>query len=466
MASRQDQLHSYQFMVQRVVAAVVMRETDPAQSPFRRAAGATMVGVLVAALALAGVAVYGVLVPGDGTGWREPGSVLVERESGARYVYLDGRLHPVLNYASALLIAGSAGGPARTVAVSRATLTGVPRGGPLGIAAAPDSLPGADQLVGLPWTVCSAQLGGPGAAAESLLFVGTAVGGGQPLAGGTGLLAQTPDGGLHLIWHAHRFAIPDPAVVRAAFGWGGQVPVRVAAALANAVPRGPDLAAPVLPGTAGAPSRAVRHRRVGSVVVVVTQGGARQYAVVLAGGLAPISQVQADLLLSDPAEVAALHQVRAEPMSQGEFSLAPVAPLPGAVAGLPDSTPVLARTSTVETGVCARVDGEREPSRIAVEVPLPGASGAVRTGGGGVADRILVPPGQGAVVAAVASAGAPAGTVCLLTDLGVRHPLSTVDVLPLLGYGGVRPVRVPAHLVALLPAGRVLDPVAARAPAG
>ena len=47
MPSRQDQLHSYQFMVQRVVAALVMRETDPAQSPFRRAAGASLASVLV-----------------------------------------------------------------------------------------------------------------------------------------------------------------------------------------------------------------------------------------------------------------------------------------------------------------------------------------------------------------------------------------------------------------------------------
>jgi hypothetical protein len=35
----------------------------------------------------------------------------------------------------------------------------------------------------------------------------------------------------------------------------------------------------------------------------------------------------------------------------------------------------------------------------------------------------------------------------------------------MLGYGSVQPVRVPASLVALLPAGRALDPDAARAPA-
>src|SRR5262245_2790829 len=104
MPSRQDQLHSYQFMIQRVVSALVMRETDPAQSPFRRIASATMAGALFAALGLAGAAVYGALRGASAEGWRDNSTVIIERESGAKYIYRDGTLHPVLNYASALLI--------------------------------------------------------------------------------------------------------------------------------------------------------------------------------------------------------------------------------------------------------------------------------------------------------------------------------------------------------------------------
>ena len=111
MASRQDQLHSYQFAVQRVVAAMVAGDADPIRSPTRRLAGASLAGVLVGTLCLAAVAVYGVLAPGGATGWHNQGAIVVEKETGARYVYLDGALHPVLNYASALLIAGAAAGP-------------------------------------------------------------------------------------------------------------------------------------------------------------------------------------------------------------------------------------------------------------------------------------------------------------------------------------------------------------------
>ncbi|MFD0823356.1 type VII secretion protein EccB, partial [Micromonospora zhanjiangensis] len=153
MPSRQDQLHSYQFTVQRVVAALVLRETDPPHSPLRRAAGTALAGVLIAAIGIGAAAVYGVLTGTGGTDWRDPRSVIVEKESGARYVYRDDTLHLVLNYASARLIIGTP--DPKTVLVSRRSIDGVPRGAPLGIADAPDSLPDPGRLTSTPWTVCS-----------------------------------------------------------------------------------------------------------------------------------------------------------------------------------------------------------------------------------------------------------------------------------------------------------------------
>jgi hypothetical protein len=99
-------------------------------------------------------------------------------------------------------------------------------------------------------------------------------------------------------------------------------------------------------------------------------------------------------------------------------------------------------------------------SRVLVDPVVPdGTVPAGRTG----ADRVLVPRGGGALVEAAASPTAPpgSGTVSLVTDAGVRYPLASADLLGPLGYGGVAPVRVPAGLVALLPDGPALDPVAA-----
>jgi hypothetical protein len=45
----------------------------------------------------------------------------------------------------------------------------------------------------------------------------------------------------------------------------------------------------------------------------------------------------------------------------------------------------------------------------------------------------------------------------------VRYPLASTEVADVLGYRDVAPVPVPAALLDLIPVGRSLDPVAARA---
>jgi hypothetical protein len=68
-------------------------------------------------------------------------------------------------------------------------------------------------------------------------------------------------------------------------------------------------------------------------------------------------------------------------------------------------------------------------------------------------------------VEAVPQPGAPGGALSVVTDLGRRYAVPDAAVLSTLGLG-VTPVRVPANVVALLPAGPALDPEAARAAAG
>jgi hypothetical protein len=78
---------------------------------------------------------------------------------------------------------------------------------------------------------------------------------------------------------------------------------------------------------------------------------------------------------------------------------------------------------------------------------------------------VVVPPGRGAVVESLAAPGSPNGALALVTDQGVRYPVPSTEVLATLGYAGVRPQRLPAALVALIPAGPALDPAAAVLPA-
>jgi type VII secretion protein EccB len=472
MPSRQDQLHSYQFMVQRVVAALVMRETDPAQSPFRRAAAATLASVLVAAIALAGIGVYGLIVGGGSTSWRNTDAVIVEKETGALFVYRDEKLHPVLNYASALLIVGSAA-PKR-VLVSGKSIGGVARGTPLGISDAPDSLPDAKRLVGPPWTLCSAPADDGDEEARSVLLVGAGAGGdaatGGESIGDEAVLARHPDDSVHVIWHGRRHRVLNPSLVLVALGWTGQRPVPTAPALLNAVPAGRDLA-PVNIAGRGEDSEAVPGTKVGEVFEVSSLGGAKQYAVGLRGGLAEVTEVQAALILNDRRTFEQLGQEQPTALNSAEYSsrrkAGSLVPR-GDDDALPATPP---QVVTPEGGtVCAVVQGDSGISDVRVSTRVPDASGGARTGarteGGTVlADLVVVQPGRGAVVESAPAPGADGGALSVVTDLGVRYAVPGRDVLGMLGYGGVRPVRMPASLVSLLPSGKALNPDAARAPA-
>ncbi|GAA4576223.1 type VII secretion protein EccB [Micromonospora coerulea] len=456
MPSRQDQLHSYQFTVQRAVAALVMRETDPAQSPFRRLAGAGLASVLVAAIGLGGFALYG-LFAGGGSSWRDTGAVIVEKESGARFVYREQKLHPVLNYASALLIIGV--DRPKTVLVSRRSIEGVPRGLPLGIADAPDSLPAPGRLSTAPWTVCSLASTEAGRTEpRSALLIGRDAGGGRPL-GEQGVLLRHPDGSLHLLWHNRRHLLRDTDRVLAALAATRERAVPVAPALLNTVPAGADLAPPPLRGL-GDPSDRVTGATVGDVYLVRNSGGGRQYAVAERDGLTGITELQAGLLL------ARTGQGDPKPITLGRFAALPKLPdrVPTGPTAPPPAPP---RLAAVDGGaVCLRVGddaGVREV-RVGATPPDLAADGRTPAGRGGVlADQVVVEPGRGAVVESAAAPGASGGAVSVVTDLGRRYVLAGGGVLGMLGYSGVKPVRLPAGLVSLVPAGSPLDPAAARA---
>ncbi|MFJ2086457.1 type VII secretion protein EccB [Micromonospora chokoriensis] len=453
MPSRQDQLHSYQFSVQRAVAALVMRETDPAQSPFRRLAGAGLASVLVAAILLGGFALYG-LFAGGGKGWRDPGAVIVEKESGARFVYREQKLHPVLNYASALLIVGA--DRSKTVLVSRRTIDGVPRGLPLGIADAPDSLPAPGRLATAAWTVCSTVPAGE--APRSALLIGTEPDGGRQLED-EALLLRHPDGGLHLVWHQRRYLVRDASMVLAALATTRAQAVPVAPALLNSLPAGTDLAPLDLPDL-GRPATRVPGTAIGTVYLVSNSGGGRQYAVALDAGLAGITELQAGLLLARTGQGAPV------PLTLGQFAALPTVPdlAPTGQDAPPPTPPRLAAGG--DGALCTRVADDGGVGEVRWGVPLQDLAASPRTAPAGdavLADHVLVEPGRGAVVEAAAAPGATGGAVSVVTDLGRRYVLADREVLPMLGYGGVRPLRLPAGLVSLVPAGATLDPAAARA---
>lgn len=457
MPSRQDQLHSYQYSLQRVVAALVTHDPDPYRSPMRRAGMTALVGLLVAAVAVGAVAVYGVLT-GAGSGKPDnPAAVYVEKGTGARFVVSDGKLHPVLNFSSALLLA--TGNEPDVITTSTEQLAKVPLGPTLGIPDAPDSLPDAGGLLKDAWSVCTAS--GDDNAPTSTLLIGDAVRGGSEMAasGGFALVVRDPAGETYLVYENRRFLIPAGrlAATLSAIGLNGQPSWPVATAWVNAVPLGPDLTPPAIAGF-GAPS-GIGNLTVGQLV---TNADATQFSVVLADGVSPVTPMQAQLLQTvlgarSPVPLGAdFNQVTSSPTKVSDV---------GRANPLPKTVPASAVTPR---RVCLTrpLDGD---ARIQIDpvVPAGVAVSSATVSGGVQVDQMHVTRGTGAVVISSASSTAPAsaGTVTLVTDIGLRYSVASREALAKLGYGGITLPRVPAELVSLLPQGPALDPARAARPA-
>ncbi|MEV4705387.1 type VII secretion protein EccB [Actinoplanes sp. NPDC049316] len=473
MPSRQDQLHSYQYSQQRVVAALVTHDPDPHRSPLRRAGTTVLISIVVAALAVGGAAVYGLIKGRSSVDPRNEAVVFLEKGTGARYVYLksDDKMHPVLNYASGLLAANAPAPELRNA--SRESLAKVPLGDPLGIPGAPDSLPPAKGgLVENVWTVCSQVADSE--APQSVLAVGTPVSGGTPLpvpradtpaSELRGLLVSDTADRTFLVYNNKRFLIPASRLqqTRVWFRWS-QAALSVSSAWVNAVPIGPDLKPPAIPDF-GDPSAEINDFEVGQVLRIHSDGNtAAQWGVVLSDGVADLTDVQAALMQADPEAYGVkdmdLTLYGNLPRSKTQLVSAANA------AGLPPAVPVLLNGPD---SVCLSYDGSAPGGgvsiRIGPSVPAGTAvAGEPAASGDDQADRVYVPRGKGALVVSMASPTAPAGagTVSVVTDTGRSFPLADRDVMAKLGYGGVQPQQIPGQLVDLLPVGPALDPARAR----
>jgi type VII secretion protein EccB len=461
--TRRDQVQAYRFAIRRLVAALLHADAEAAEQPMRRLTRSACAGIMVAALAVAAVGVYGLLRPGGDRSWRDGTALIVEKETRTRYVYLDGVLHPVLNYASARLILSRTGFATRDV--SAASLRGAPHGLPVGIPGAPESLPGQGDLVRGPWAACSV----PGRDATGTprpvvrLAVGAAVPG-QPVGADRGVLLRGPDGMVYLVWRGRRLRVAMPQVLPA-LGYAAVTPVPVGAGWLDVVPQGPDLRPLPLAGI-GTPDDilAGQDGRVGQVYVVGNIGTLPQYYVLAQDGLAPVTPTQAALLLGEPTIVAAYagSEVRAIPLVPAVVAAAPHSALVTAAPDYPLQPPRPVDIDPAGTSVCARYAPDSGPGvtlTVGAADPVP-ASGTppVDPTGGAVADRVAVPAGRAAVVRAEPAPGVGTGTIYLVDDVGVRYPLSSTAVLDPLGYGGVAPVPVPAGLLGLLRTGPRLDP--------
>lgn len=442
-----------------------MGDANHPESPSRRLVISAAFGIAATLLLLAGFGIYGALRPGAAKSWQSGGRVILEKETGARFVLDEsGVLHPVLNFTSARLFLDK--DDAGTVSVSRASLQQARRGPALGIEGAPDSLPAKTSLLTGPWSVCSATSIRLGTAHTPRVVAALGVEpGGQRLASGQALLVSTAGSAQYLVTDGRRFAVGSPGVA-AALGFADAAQtVPVGLSWLNALPAGPDLRFIAVDG-AGRPGPAVDGRpgRIGDVYRVAQLNGEVQYYVLLAGGLDRVTETEAQLMVSAPSP----SRGRSWNLSPAGLATAPIHRSVLAHRGYPERLPVGAPLSPDTVAVCATVDRATQALTIDVRPTAPSGlatAGMSRFAGpsrpGVVADEVAIPAGRGAVVREAVSTQFASNALYLVTDEGIRYPVPDPKVLGTLGYPEVTPQAVPVTMLDLLPVGPRLDPAAA-----
>ncbi|MEU7467503.1 type VII secretion protein EccB [Streptomyces sp. NPDC044984] len=477
MHSKRDQIQAHLFIMGRLASAMLRSDPDEPESPLGRTNRGAAIGVLIALLICAGFFVFGLVKPGGNNTWRSTGNLVLDKQTGARYLYLDGRLRPVRNYASAQLLAG---GEPTVKSVRTDSLKGTPHGTPLGIPDGPEALPAAADLDTGPWLVCSAVRTRSTDVVQpaTVLAIGTDAADQVPGARGLGnseaVLVRGSDGTSYLVWRGMRLRLDADANAAGSLGYGGTDARPVSAAFLDAFPQGPDLAAPEVPGQgARGPSLAGRSSRVGQLFRVTVPGSGPRYHVLLKEGLAPVSDTEALLLMGDPrTRVKAYGGADVTVRLLGADALSEhLAPSSAAVtdAALPATPPRLVSVPATSVACAGVVSADGE---LAVDVrllpdtalpepvqnPAPQVQPACLT-----VDAVAVRPGKGALVNAVGAGGDVLGdTTYAVTDDGVKYRVTSQDALKALGYGDAERVAVPAQLLSMLPSGPDLSPAAAQ----
>jgi len=394
----------------------------------------------------------------------------VVKDSGARYLSLDGVLHPVLNLASAKLLAGDQ----LTVRnVNAKSIKQAPRGASIGLIGAPDALPASTALTSGPWRACATQqLDDTGAITAKLTLAIGLTPAGQQLGATAAAPVAGPDGNDYLLWNGQRLRMDRANNVVQAVGYAGADLPPVSAAFLDAVPAGPDLAVPKTPA-AGSPGPVLAGQpsRLGQLF---SDSSENRY-LLTRQGLVALTPTLYALYNADPRTQSTAYaggNITLRSLGPSDLTAHLAAPAASAAlthnGGLPVALPAIVHLSSRQA-VCEQIHpGAGFATSLAVmdasavaaaDQSAPDAEPGVSASCLPV-DEISVQPGAGVLVNAALAAGAPGAAYYLVTDGGVKYPIPSADVLGTLGYGSATATMLPVNWLSLLPTGPALDPAA------
>ncbi|WP_167174871.1 type VII secretion protein EccB [Saccharomonospora amisosensis] len=325
-----SQVQAYRFVLRRMQSALVRKDAVMLHDPMRTHSRATIVGVVLSALAMVGFIIVGFFKPAP----KPPDSgIVIGEPSGSVYVVAENpkKLIPTFNLASARLMlmasqqggeggqaaaAGSGGQAAEPEVVPDDQLKDIPRGRLQGIPNGPELLPAEDQLISTDWAVCD-QIDinrdlPSGVARDSAETTTTVFAGlkdlGRELTQNQALLVVAEDGKHHLIYrqgtdenqpnaNAVRAEVDmEDASVRRALELDPAMARRISMGLLNAIPAVGELKAPTVPGAGETPDGFDVDGLPVGAVFAIERSNSTEYYVITRSGTQPITQAVADMI--------------------------------------------------------------------------------------------------------------------------------------------------------------------------
>jgi ESX secretion system ATPase EccB len=291
--SNRDQNSGHLFYNRRLKAAITrfsvrMKHDDRKQ---QAAVALSMVFVLIG---VGWMALLHVMKPAGLVG---QAAIIGNRDTGAIYAKIDGRLYPALNLTSARLAVGNASAPTW---VKASEIAKYPTGPMIGIPGIPDSLTVTSNSMSA-WSVCdTAPNRGTGMPPLVTSIAGELSNGGRaaPMGPAQAILVTHKDA-TYVVWGGQRSQI-DPTDRSVTFNLGLDpgvtYPIEISNALFDAMPATEPLVVPPIPEI-GTPSTWLPGSTVGSVLETQDASGAvTGFYVLLPDGVQKITSFVADLL--------------------------------------------------------------------------------------------------------------------------------------------------------------------------
>ncbi|EID15916.1 hypothetical protein MXEN_05555 [Mycobacterium xenopi RIVM700367] len=291
--SNRDQNSGHLFYNRRLRAAIT-RFSVRMKHDDRKQQAAVALSIVFVLIGLGWMALLHIWKPAGLVG---QSAIVGNRDTGAVYAKIDGRLYPALNLTSARLAVGNAAAPAW---VKASEIAKYPTGPMIGIPGVPDSLTVTPSSVSA-WAVCdTAPTRGARAAPVVTSIAGelSTFGRAAPMRPPQAILATHKDA-TYVIWGGHRSRI-DPMDRSVTFNLGLDPgvthPIEISNALYDAMPSTEPLVVPPIP-EAGTPSRWLPGATVGSVLETRDAAGTvTGFYVLLPDGVQKITSFVADLL--------------------------------------------------------------------------------------------------------------------------------------------------------------------------